>query len=119
MATQNVDTGLPAAGVALVGVVVTASMSGMEQFPPGEDAFEGVRARGSLEVSTIPTIVLLSSRTESTGAVCTEVVEIVQARGSPADCFAVGVAKRAGLRMLRLPARRRGLHLIPAVGFRR
>jgi hypothetical protein len=30
MAMQNVDTGLPAAGVALGGVVVTASMSGME-----------------------------------------------------------------------------------------
>jgi hypothetical protein len=81
MAMQNVDTGLPAAGVALGGVVVTASMSGMEQFLPGEDALECVRASGSpLEVSTIPTIVLVSSRTESTGAVCTEVVEIVQAR---------------------------------------
>jgi hypothetical protein len=71
-------------------------MSGMEQFPPGEDAFEGVRASDSpLEVSTIPTIVLVSSLTESTAAVCTELVEIVQTRGWPADCFAVGVAKRA------------------------
>ena len=42
MATQNVDTGLPAAGVALIGVVVTAGMSGMEQVPPGEDAVKGV-----------------------------------------------------------------------------
>ena len=71
-------------------------MSGMEQFPPGEEASEGVRASDSpLEVSTIPTIVRVSSRTESTGAICTELVEVLQARGSPADCFAVGVAKRA------------------------
>ena len=56
MDTQIFDTGLPAASVALIGVVVTASVIGIEQVQPGKDAVEGVRASCSpIEESTIPT----------------------------------------------------------------
>ena len=78
-----------------IGVVVTDSMSWMEQYPPGEGTVEGVLASFSLiEVSSIQTIVHVSSQTESTGAICTELVEIVQSRGTPEDCFSVWVEKR-------------------------
>jgi hypothetical protein len=83
------NAGLPVAGVAPIGVVVTVGMSGVEQFPPGEDAVESVWAM------CLPTIVHGVTWTWSTGALSTVLVEIVQARWSPADFFAVGVAKRA------------------------
>jgi hypothetical protein len=74
LATQNVDTGLPVAGVAPIGVVVAAGTSGVEQIPPGEDAVEGVWAM------CLPTIVRVSNRTEPTGAVSTVLVEVLQSR---------------------------------------
>jgi hypothetical protein len=74
LATQKVDTGLPVAGVAPIEVVVAAGTSGVEQVPPGEDAVAGVWAM------CLPTIVRVGTRTKSTGAVSTVLVEIVPAR---------------------------------------
>jgi hypothetical protein len=74
LATQKFDTGLPVAGVAPIGVVVTVGMSGAEQVPPGEDAVESVLTM------CLPTIVCGVTRTGSTGALSTEFAEMLQAR---------------------------------------
>jgi hypothetical protein len=73
LATQKVDV-LPVAGVDPIGVVVTVSTNGVEQFPPGEDAVERVWAM------CLQTIVHGVTWTWSTGALSTVLVEIVQAR---------------------------------------
>ncbi len=80
-----------------IGVVVTVGTSGVAQVPHGKDAVKSVWAM------CLPTIVHGVTWTGSTGALSTVLVEIVQARGSPADCFAddddafylIEVAKRA------------------------
>jgi hypothetical protein len=66
---QQVDTGWPVAGVDRFGVVVTVGTSGVEQVPPGEDAVEGVW------VMFLPTIVRVGTRTKSSGALITVLVE--------------------------------------------
>lgn len=46
-----------------------------------------------LSISTIPAIVLVSSR--HSGAICTVLIVLQALRVLPADCFAVRVAKTA------------------------
>jgi hypothetical protein len=78
-AAQKIDTGSPVAGVAPYGVVLAAGESRMEQLPLVQEAYEGVLSmRIPMGTCTIPAIVLVIPR--HSGAICTVLVEILQAR---------------------------------------
>jgi hypothetical protein len=96
-AAQNVDNGSPGTVIAPEGVVAAADASGEEQFPPVRSAGEStsstcIPSRKPQTVRTLSAFVLVSSR--HLGAICTVLIEL-QARGSPAEIFACGVAQRA------------------------
>ena len=79
-AAQKIDTGSPVAGVAPYGVVLAAGESRMEQLPLVQGAGEGVLSMciPNKGTCTIPAIVLVSPR--HSGASCTVLVEVLQAR---------------------------------------